>query len=70
MRTNRAKLGRPVRKKSDPGESPLFVGSTERAFQVLHALDGRDRQMPLSAIAAQANLDRSATQRRPIRLRR
>lgn len=44
-------------------ESPLFVGSTEKAFQVLHAFDGPDRQMPLSMIAKRADLDRSATQR-------
>jgi DNA-binding IclR family transcriptional regulator len=50
-------------RKKDPRESPLFVGSTEKAFQVLHAFDGPDRQMPLSLIAARAKLDRSATQR-------
>lgn len=44
-------------------KSPLFVGSTEKAFQVLHAFDGPDRQMPLSMIAKRADLDRSATQR-------
>jgi IclR family transcriptional regulator, pca regulon regulatory protein len=49
--------------KDDPRESPLFVGSTEKAFQVLHAFDGPNRQMPLSMIAKLANLDRSATQR-------
>jgi IclR family transcriptional regulator, pca regulon regulatory protein len=48
---------------SDYRESPLFVGSTEKAFQVLHAFDGPDRQMPLSMIAKRAGLDRSATQR-------
>jgi IclR family transcriptional regulator, pca regulon regulatory protein len=49
--------------KSDPRQSPLFVGSTEKAFQVLHAFDGPQRQMPLSMIAKLADLDRSATQR-------
>ncbi len=63
MPINRAKPGRPARKKSDPRESPLFVGSTEKAFRVLHVFDGPDRQMPLSVIAIRANLDRSATQR-------
>jgi IclR family pca regulon transcriptional regulator len=52
-----------TRKKVDPRESPLFIGSTEKAFQVLHAFDGPDRQMPLSRIAELAELDRSATQR-------
>jgi IclR family transcriptional regulator, pca regulon regulatory protein len=50
-------------KKSDPRESPLFIGSTEKAFQVLHAFDGPNRQMPLSMIATAAGLDRSAAQR-------
>src|ERR1041384_2424545 len=49
--------------KSDPRQSPLFVGSTEKAFQVLHAFDGPNRQMPLSMIAKLADLDRSAAQR-------
>jgi IclR family pca regulon transcriptional regulator len=49
--------------KSDPRQSPLFVGSTEKAFQVLHAFDGPQRQMPMSTIAKLADLDRSATQR-------
>jgi DNA-binding IclR family transcriptional regulator len=52
-----------VPEKNDPRQSPLFVGSTEKAFQVLHAFDGSHRQMPLSMIAEIANLDRSSTQR-------
>ncbi|MET0638381.1 MAG: IclR family transcriptional regulator [Hyphomicrobium sp.] len=52
-----------IREKNDPRESPLFIGSTEKAFQVLHAFDGPDRQMPLSLIAKATGLDRSATQR-------
>lgn len=52
-----------VREKRDPRQSPLFIGSTEKAFQILHVFDGPDRQMPLSMIAKLANLDRSATQR-------
>ena len=52
-----------VREKSDPRQSPLFIGSTEKAFQVLHAFDSAHRQMPLSMIAKIAGLDRSATQR-------
>jgi len=52
-----------TRGSSDPRESPLFIGSTEKAFQVLHAFDGPNRQMPLSMIAKLADLDRSATQR-------
>lgn len=50
-------------KKADPRESSLFVGSTEKTFQILHAFDGPHRQMPLSEIAKAANLDRSAAQR-------
>ena len=49
--------------KSDPRQSPLFISSTEKAFQVLHAFDGPHRQMPLSTIATLSGLDRSATQR-------
>lgn len=58
---SKSKTSRP--EKGDPRESPLFVGSTEKAFQVLHAFDGPDRQMPLQMIAKITNLDRSATQR-------
>ena len=53
----------PGTKKADPRDSSLFVGSTEKTFQILHAFDGPHRQMPLSEIAKAANLDRSAAQR-------
>lgn len=43
--------------------SSLFVGSTEKAFQVLHAFDGPSRHMTLADIARSSGLDRSATQR-------
>lgn len=43
--------------------SSLFVGSTEKTFQVLHAFDGPNRYMTLSDIAKGSGLDRSATQR-------
>ncbi|CAB3674075.1 IclR family transcriptional regulator [Achromobacter piechaudii] len=43
--------------------SSLFVGSTEKAFQVLHAFDGSKRHMTLADIARASGLDRSATQR-------
>ncbi|MFT4063774.1 IclR family transcriptional regulator [Paraburkholderia sp.] len=43
--------------------SSLFVGSTEKAFQVLHAFDGPNRHMTLVDIARASGLDRSATQR-------
>jgi IclR family pca regulon transcriptional regulator len=43
--------------------SSLFVGSTEKAFQVLHAFDGPKRHMTLADIARASGLDRSATQR-------
>ncbi|MGX1166022.1 IclR family pca regulon transcriptional regulator [Bradyrhizobium sp. USDA 372] len=49
--------------KADEPRSSLFVGSTEKAFQVLHAFDGPRRFMTLADIARAANLDRSATQR-------
>lgn len=44
-------------------KSSLFVGSTEKAFQVLHAFDGPRRHLTLADIARAAGLDRSATQR-------
>jgi len=43
--------------------SSLFVGSTEKAFQVLQAFNGPNRHMTLADIARAADLDRSATQR-------
>lgn len=43
--------------------SSLFVGSTEKAFQVLHAFDGPRRHLTLADIARASDLDRSATQR-------
>jgi len=49
--------------KGDEPRSSLFVGSTEKAFQVLHAFDGPRRYMTLADIARAADLDRSATQR-------
>ncbi|WP_342733472.1 IclR family transcriptional regulator [Bradyrhizobium sp. B117] len=49
--------------KADEQRSSLFVGSTEKAFQVLHAFDGPQRYMTLADIARAADLDRSATQR-------
>jgi IclR family transcriptional regulator, pca regulon regulatory protein len=52
-----------VAKGTEPTRSSLFVGSTEKAFQVLHVFDGPQRHMTLADIARAANLDRSATQR-------
>ena len=43
--------------------STLFVGSVEKAFEVLHAFDGPRRHMTMADIARAAGLDRSATQR-------
>lgn len=43
--------------------SSLFVGSTEKAFQVLETFNGPNRHMSLADIARTAELDRSATQR-------
>lgn len=48
---------------ADPRASSLFVGSTEKTFQILHAFDGPQKHMPLSDIAKAAGLDRSAAQR-------
>ena len=56
-----------VGRADDGGEaarrSSLFVGSTEKAFQVLHAFDGPRRHLTLADVARAAGLDRSATQR-------
>lgn len=43
--------------------SSLFVGSVEKAFQVLEAFKGAQRLMSMAEIARAADLDRSATQR-------
>ncbi|WP_156922110.1 IclR family transcriptional regulator [Azorhizobium doebereinerae] len=48
---------------ADKRRSSLFVGSTEKAFQVLHAFDGPQRFMTLADIARASGLDRSAAQR-------
>jgi IclR family pca regulon transcriptional regulator len=61
-RVAKAKPGKAASGKAKP-RSPLFVGSTEKAFQVLHAFDGPQRHMTLADIAHAARLDRSATQR-------
>ncbi|QPF88034.1 helix-turn-helix domain-containing protein [Bradyrhizobium genosp. L] len=59
----RAGNGKGAAKQAAPARSSLFVGSTEKAFQVLHAFDGPRRHMTLADIARAAALDRSATQR-------
>ena len=54
----------PTKAKPEPTpRSSLFVGSTEKAFQVLQAFNGNQRHMTLADIARSAGLDRSATQR-------
>lgn len=45
------------------GHSSLFVGSTEKAFQVLQAFDTARGHLTLADIARLSGLDRSATQR-------
>jgi IclR family pca regulon transcriptional regulator len=45
------------------GRSSLFVGSVEKAFQVLEAFRDTHRAMSMADIARAADLDRSATQR-------
>ena len=59
-RNNRSRTGETDR---DAARSSLFVGSTEKAFQVLHTFDGPHRELTLTDIARAANLDRSAVQR-------
>jgi IclR family pca regulon transcriptional regulator len=65
-RAVKARKAKDVEKNADKSTGPrssLFVGSTEKAFQVLHAFDGPQRYMTLADIARAAGLDRSATQR-------
>jgi IclR family transcriptional regulator, pca regulon regulatory protein len=61
--TPKVRGGKRAGKGAPPARSSLFVGSTEKAFQVLHAFDGPQRFMTLADIARAANLDRSAAQR-------
>jgi DNA-binding IclR family transcriptional regulator len=56
----------PVRKARRPDagrESPLFMGSVAKCFQVLEALNAAARPVALTELAALARLDRSAVQR-------
>lgn len=62
-KTKAAKADEKAKDKSGEPRSSLFVGSTEKAFQVLHAFDGPQRHMTLADIVRAADLDRSATQR-------
>lgn len=50
-------------KRRTTDRSSLFVGSVEKAFQVLEAFRDTHRVMSLAEIARAADLDRSATQR-------
>lgn len=59
--TARTRAKQPLR--LQPGRSPLFVGSVEKAFEVLEAFRDTHRVMSMADIARAANLDRSATQR-------
>ncbi|MDX3987953.1 MarR family transcriptional regulator [Achromobacter sp. LC458] len=61
----KTKIDNDTQESQAPGatRSSLFVGSTEKAFQVLHAFDGSRRHMTLADIARASGLDRSATQR-------
>lgn len=45
------------------GDSPLFIGSIAKCFQVLEALNTAGRAVGLTELAQLAQLDRSATQR-------
>ena len=53
----------PATAPKSPRASSLFIGSTEKSFQVLQAFNGSQRHMTLADIARAADLDRSATQR-------
>lgn len=53
----------PIRMRRQPDQSTLFVGSVEKAFQVLEAFRDTHRVMSMAEIARAADLDRSATQR-------
>jgi len=50
---------------ADPGPPPdrLFIGSVGKCFRVLEALNANGHPLTLTALAAAAGLDRSATQR-------
>ena len=58
-----AEPARTTRKAPAQERSSLFVGSAEKAFQVLEAFSGGHRRMSMAEIARTAQLDRSATQR-------
>lgn len=60
---NRNSRSRSGEDENGDGRSSLFVGSTEKAFQVLHAFYGPHREMTLTEIARAVGLDRSAVQR-------
>jgi len=62
-RTKKVRKAKSAGKSAAKARSALFVGSTAKAFQVLHAFDGPQRFMTLADIARAANLDRSAAQR-------
>ncbi|XAH22585.1 IclR family transcriptional regulator C-terminal domain-containing protein [Xylophilus sp. GW821-FHT01B05] len=57
------KAERPASVSEAQRASSLFIGSTEKAFQVLQAFNGAQRHMTLADIARAAELDRSAAQR-------
>jgi IclR family pca regulon transcriptional regulator len=52
-----------TRMRRQPERSTLFIGSVEKAFQVLEAFQDTHRVMSMAEIARAADLDRSATQR-------
>jgi IclR family pca regulon transcriptional regulator len=58
-----AALRRAKAARGTAGRSSLFVGSVEKAFQVLEAFRDTHRAMSMADIARAADLDRSATQR-------
>ena len=58
-----ARTGRDTAQVDDAPADRLFVGSIGKCFRVIEALGEHGEPMPLTALAAAAGLDRSATQR-------
>ncbi|CAA9384611.1 MAG: hypothetical protein AVDCRST_MAG51-21, partial [uncultured Ramlibacter sp.] len=53
----------PARPRRAGGDSPLFMGSLAKCFQVLEALNTAGRAVGLTELAQLAGLDRSGVQR-------
>ncbi|CAN7393617.1 helix-turn-helix domain-containing protein [Variovorax sp. LjRoot290] len=62
-RSTAAAAARKARKAGAGLESPLFMGSVAKCFQVLEALNAAGRAVALTELSAIAQMDRSAVQR-------